>query len=315
MNNKLIVNIACGLFALSASGIAMSAESKFTFGGDVELDLTGADDDSTSFGHGGRIKLNAVGKVTGDNYYIKGVAQPLVPFNGDSLGIDDAYLQIGRDAWDLQMGRFEAVNLFPLGKDTLISHAGGVNVYAAGDARGRQDDAFHSALHLGNTSPLKLELGTMISKQGDDKFTAVRPALTYTMGGMTLHAGIEKISSETDGVEDDKSGYGLGATAALGGGSLSASLAKGDSDISPDVTSIAVNYTKGPWGVGFVNSKEDADGGASPKVNTLYGAYTMPIFNDKNASVTFAASTSKAKNVTATNDKVNAARVRFNYTF
>ena len=49
-------------------------------------------------------------------------------------------------------------------------------------------------------------------------------------------------------------------------------------------------------------------------LDTLYAAYTMPLFNVKDASVTFAGSTSKADNTTG-DDSLNAARVRFNYTF
>nr|WP_308873469.1 carbohydrate porin [Thiothrix subterranea] len=185
MKTSVLLSVISSVAILSLSASAMAADpvKTFTFGGNVELDVTADDgaDAGNNFGHGGRVLLNAVGEMKGDNYFVKGVAQPLVPFKGSSLGYDDVYLQMGRDKWDVQIGRFEAANLFPLGKDTIISHAGGgeAKVYEANKVRGRKDDVLHVALHSKPSDQLKLELGLMHGKADSDSFTGcVQPCLT-----------------------------------------------------------------------------------------------------------------------------------------
>ncbi len=310
MKTKLKVSVACGLAALLMGfGVQAEEQKTFTFGGDVELDITARDaGDNDGFMHGGRVKLNATGELKGDGYFVKGVAQPLVPFKGSSLGYDDVYLQMGRDSWDVQLGRFEGVDLFPVGKDTVAEHASGVTVYGANKVRGRKDDVLHGALHLTPSDAMKFELGVMVNKDGDKEYKGVRPAVVYNAGAVTVRAGLESLDDNGSKLK----GVGLGAGFNAGAGTVNASVAKlnNDDDSKEDVTSAALNYTQGPWGVGYINSKE-GDG----KLNTLFGAYTVPLFGSKSASMTFAASTSKASGLGELNNKVNAGRVRFNYAF
>ncbi len=77
---------------------------------------------------------------------------------------------MGNSAWDLQAGRFEGVNLFPKGKDTVIENVGGVDVYEANLVRGRADDnAGQFALHFNASESVKFELDTIYgSVDGDD---------------------------------------------------------------------------------------------------------------------------------------------------
>lgn len=342
MKTKLKLSVACGIAALLV-GLNVQAEEKtFSIGGDLELDLTAKNESgdvasSTSYYNGGRVKLSAVGELKGDNYFVKGVAQPLVPFKGNSLGYDDVYLQFGRSEWDVQIGRFEGFDLFPAGKDTVAEHGGdpslvtnarGVKVYGANDARGRKDNVIHAAAHLKPNDAMNFELGVMGAKNTSDyeKFAAVRPAMTYNAGIATIRAGVESVrqtNAAAGSAAQSHTGFGLGAGVAVGGGSLNVSIAKknvskGESATYTDTTSAAVNFTQGPWGVGYLTSTQNAfDGGSDPKLNTFYAAYTVPLFGSKDASVTFAASTSKATNVGAddADHKVNAFRTRFNYSF
>ncbi|TXH68754.1 MAG: hypothetical protein E6Q83_12440 [Thiothrix sp.] len=327
MKTKLKLSVACGIAALLVGFNVQAEEKTFNIGGDVELDLTAKGGDAdTSYYHGGRVKLNAVGELKGDDYFVKGVAQPLLPFNQDSddheINYDDVYLQMGRSNWDVQIGRFEAIDLFPVGKDTVAEHAGSMSPYGTNGARGRKSDAIHSAFHLKPNDAMNFELGLMAAKNTDDydKFTAVRPAMTYKAGAVTVRAGFESVTTEDVGATTDSTykGFGLGAGFDVAGGTANASLSKKNADDDgADVTSVALNFTQGPWGVGYVTSKEDYTG-TDAKLNTFYGAYTVPLFGAKDASVTFAASTSKATDVggvDGADDKVNAARVRFNYTF
>lgn len=327
MSIRLSVISSVAILSLSAGAMAADAAAAspktFTFGGDVELDITADDgaDAGNNFGHGGRIKLKATGEIKGEDYFIKGVAQPLVPFKGNTLGYDDVYLQMGRDKWDVQIGRFEAANLFPLGKDTIVSHAGGgeAKVYEANKVRGRKDDVLHVALHSNPSEQLKLELGLMHGKADSDTFTGVRPAVSYKIGNTTLRAGFESVTDKaTDGTEIKQAGVGIGAGFKLGETSVNASVASlseevtGKADV--DVTSLGLNMQRGPFGAGLVNSTTDNGSATKPKVNTAYATYTVPVFGSKDASVTFAANASRADNVTK-DESLNAVRVRFNYAF
>ncbi|MEB8432763.1 carbohydrate porin [Cocleimonas sp. KMM 6892] len=340
MKNKLSLAIACGLTTMCVATTGFANEKSFNIGGDVELDLTGTDrDDSSSFNHGGRIKINAVGMVKSDNgHFVKGVAQPLVLFNpgttalptqdedlfvnNDAVAVDDAYLQIGKEGvWDIQMGRFEAMNLLPLGKDTLVANVDGIVAYSANDVRGRRDDTFHAALHVGSSDKFLFELGMQARKNGDDKIFEVRPAISYQLGSVKLHAGYEDL-------EGDASGFGIGAGFKLGGGDLNVGLAQATDYPSSvvgkiDVTTVAVNYTKGPWGVGYLHAEGevvDVAGRPDPSLDTVYAAYTLPIYAIKDASVTFAASYSEGEytmfdGTNFNDDDLTAVRARFNYTF
>lgn len=335
MEKKLSIAIACGLTTMCVATTGYSAghskaDKTFSIGGDVELDIIASEDENDSnFDHGGRIKLNAVGMVTNDSgFFGKGVAQPLVLFNpgdsnllieqetstfpsNDALEVDDLYFQFGKtNTWDVQIGRFEAINLVPLGRDTLVANVGGVQVYEANIARGRKDDVLHTAFHVGSADKFLFELGVMANKNGDDEFTAVRPAMTYNMGNVKLHAGFESISD--DGVDFD--GFGIGAGFKLGSGHVNASYAHGEAENDNKVDTFAVNYTDSRFGAGYLHSEADGAGSADPSVDTLYATYTMPLLNLKDATVTFALNTSKADNV-GDNDTLNAAKVRFNYTF
>ena len=339
MKTTFKVGILSGLVALLAATGVQAADgdysNTFTFGGDVELDLTARSpsDSNDTFTHGGRIKLNAVGQANRGDYFVKGVAQPMMFFNkesnsGDTFGTDDVYLQFGQKVWDVQIGRFEGIDLFPVGKDTVVEHAGGLSPYGTNGVRGRFSDVPHAAVHVHPSENVNFELGAVYEKDGSESTKGIRPAVTFKAGAATIRAGMENLKGnayeDTDGdagtadviAETSHTGYGLGVGYAVGGGTVNASLAKKnvkkvkDAD-GNDITSAALNYSNSNVGLGYIYSKED---NTDAKVNTLYGAYTMPLMGIKDATVTLAASTSKADNV-STDDKVNAVRVRFNYAF
>lgn len=95
MKTSVLLGVISSVAILSLSAGAMAADPAKTFnlGGDVELDITADDgaDAGNNFTHGGRIKLNAVGEIKGEDYFIKGVAQPMVPFKGSSMLYDDGW--------------------------------------------------------------------------------------------------------------------------------------------------------------------------------------------------------------------------------
>jgi hypothetical protein len=331
MKTKLKLGVACGIAALMVGFNAQAEEKTFSIGGDVELDLTAKnytdinDDKTTSYYHGGRVKLNATGELKGDNYFVKGVAQPLVPFKqasgDDAIAYDDVYLQMGRSNWDVQIGRFEGFDLFPVGKDTVLEAASDIGHYGTNDARGRKADVIHGALHLKPNDAMNFELGVMGAKNNGtyDKYSAIRPALTYKAGMVTARVGLESVKNDkVDADEVSHNGFAIGAGFDIGGGTLNTSFSrKNAKDDGIDSNSVAINFVQGNWGVGYVGTKQDYAANDA-KGNALYGAYSVPLFGSKDASVTFAGSVAKGSNISGekgADAKVNAVRVRFNYAF
>ncbi|MCB1620688.1 MAG: carbohydrate porin [Thiothrix sp.] len=336
MKTQLSASVLCGMVALSAG--VVQAEGSLTLGGDVELNIDAVSHQSggDTFDDNGRIKLDAGGEWTDGNRFVKAKVQPLIPFRENNTNIaildssasvsgtneiayDDVFLQFGSKAWDVQMGRFEAMNLFPLGKDVFVPRAGEVWIYEANIVRGRRDDVLHAAFHMNPNTQTHLELGTMYYKDGDASISGVRPAVTYDFGNAKVWGGYESSVEKDSGGSKTRDGHGggIGGSVKLGGGDMAASYTAGKNKLTDDkAQSVAINYTRDNWGLGYIYSKQDVSGSsADPKVYSVYGAYTVPIFGpESGAAVTFAAGTSSSKHG-SDDDKVSGARVRFTYNF
>lgn len=289
--------------ALVAAGAAQAA---VTFDANVEHDvLFKGKQNATKASNtsGGRVELNANAELakSGDNF-VNAKATVTVPTGGgDNVGIDDAWVQFGNAALDLKLGRQEAVDLFPLGKDVVVEKAGSYG-YTTNALRGRVKSGQTHAVAGWNAAPsLRVELGWVAEKSDDaTKAFGVRPTVVYTAGPVTLRAGVE--SYEVSNVRT--SGAGASATYALSSDtSITASMGN-NSDM--DATSVGVNAVFGAAGAGFIQDKT-----GSNKATTVYAAYTFPLLGVKGAAITPAISSSKATGV----DNLTAFKVRFNYAF
>ena len=314
----LYTAIVSGLLSAGAIHAAPS------FNADFELDTTTVSKsvgDST-YTQSGRVALNVTGEHTAGDNFVSGKGTALLRIDGRT-GVDDAFIKLGNSVWDLQAGRFEAANLFPLGKDVVVEHAGGVDVYNAGKARGRAGSGGSGqiALHVNASENVKFELGTIYGDTDGDDTTAisgVRPVVTIMTDSVTYTAGFESISYDKTATEKvDMSGYGLAANFNVGAANVNLAAASSkDDETDKKVTSLTANMTYGNFGLGLISSSVDNKTGDDPSLLTTYVAYSMPLLDIENATVTFAASHSTADKVAATtNDKTTAARVRFNYNF
>jgi len=324
--------------SLLSAGVVHAAP---TFDANFELNTDATDQNvgDTTFDQNGRVELNVYGKHTSGDNYIVGKASPLLNTDGETT-VDDAYLQIGNSTWDVQLGRFEATNLFPKGKDTLIVHAIDDSVYEANLARGRVgDDGGQIALHFNASESLKFEIGTVYGDDdkatpdpdssdarvtlpgGDNKtaFSAIRPLAVLKTSAGTFTAGLESVKyDKTSGSDVDRIGYALTANFDISGASVNVSASHlKDKNSDQKITTFGTNMTYGNFGLGLIASDVDNAGSAAdPSVMTTYIAYSVPVFDIENAKVTFAGSYSKADDVAVgTNDKTLATRVRINYDF
>ena len=250
--------------------------------------------------------------------------------NGTAL-VDDMWGQIGTSQANVKFGRFEAMELFAVGKDviveddlfsnpTFVTGPGFLGHARTNVLRGRMGNNFvnnnnanatHGALTVNAVPGVSLELGVVANKAGGAA-NGVRPAMTFAAGPLTVKLGVEngKINATTTAAETKFSGFGAVIAAPVAGGSLSLNLASRTDKVSgsADVKHTAYGLTGvfGPAGIAYI---ADKDGGI--KQNTIYAAYSLPLFNT-GATLTPAASYSKAKGSTSANSAVG---VRVNYAF
>lgn len=297
-----------------------------TFDADIEMntDQINADTGGTTFDQNGRVALYVSDtKTSGDNF-ISAKGAVLISTDG-TTSVDDSYIQVGNSNFDIQLGSFEAINLFPLGKDTMVEHAGDVTVYQGSLARGRAgSDGGQIAVNLTSSDSLSFQVNTIYGdddSSGDNKtaFSGIRPTLTYAAESFTLSAGFEQVkyNGTTSASDVDKTGVSITANFDIGDADINVSYASlDDNEANQKVTSYSANMTQDDFGIGIIASSEDNASGVDPSVLTTYLAYTLPMFDIDDATVTLAGSYSKADDVSSgTNDQTLATRVRFNYTF
>jgi hypothetical protein len=296
------ITVLCAGTAAAHAELAFDANLEFdnTYTNKVSAPNTNARDSDLTMG--GRVELNAASKGFNGDAFVAARASLLLKKDSETA-VDDMWVQFGNAAMDVKLGRFEAMDLFPVGKDTVLEEAG-YSAYKANALRGRfKGDSFHGALGFNAGPGIRLEVGVVHSNDtGNVK--GLRPAVSYNAGPLTFRAGLESVKTVDSGTGSD-TGVGLSVGYAMSSDSnLNVNFAKKEDD-----KAFGVNATFGPAGLGLVYGKGAT---SAEKVTTVYAAYTMPLFGVKGASVTPALSFSKGG--TGTDNQV-AARVRINYAF
>jgi hypothetical protein len=280
----------------------------------------------------GRVEVNLDSKQGKDNFVAAKAS--LIAKRDGSAAADDMWIQLGNASGSVKLGRFEGADLFPLsnngkgasfgGGDLLMKAKGSTgyiaNVLRGRDVDGAMADAFHGALNF-NAGPVGVELGLVESKSknGSSNVKGVRPVITGDLGSVKLAVGVEAVKS-FDGMTNTSSSYtGFGVTGGfkLADGQFNLNYA-GHSSKGNKNNSLGLNATFGPVVVGLVADKQKTSTTTGttttiaklPTTTTVYGSYTLPLFNIAGASITPALSYSKA-----TGNSVKAANVQLNYTF
>ncbi|BFM48957.1 carbohydrate porin [Marinomonas sp. THO17] len=309
--------------SLLSAGVVASPSFDANF--EINTDMIDKDIGDTTYLESGRVEFSTLGKHTSGDNFVEGKGTIEIKVNGTST-VADAYLKVGNSKWDIQLGRFEAINLFPKGKDVIVENAGGVTVYEANKARGRtSDNGGQIALHFNPSDSVHFELGTIYGAGDSDNDTGdnttsiagIRPIVQFKAGSATITAGYESLDYDlTSGSAVSQSGFSLGANFDVSGANINIAVTQmEDDETDEEVSSVVANMTYNNFGLGVISSSVD-DASTDPSVTTIYTAYTLPVFDIDNASMTLAASYSTADDVAAdVNDTVMATRVRFNYTF
>jgi hypothetical protein len=298
--------------AVAFAALLACASAHAEFNANIEFDNTYLNQ-SRGLSQGGRVELNAFGKA-GSQYFVAGKAAFLAKKDG-STATDDMWVQFGSAAADLKLGRFEGADLFPLPRDALVLFAGGAP-YRANALRGRFGNAsngqgyFHGAINYNINSAMGVELGIVETKAADTK--GLRPVFRYGAGPLTVRVGVEAI--KWGGTGNSETGLGVTGAYDFGGFKPIVNLSTGKNATGQKMQTMGLILdTALGFTVGYIHGTTDT-GANDFKVDTVYAAYTMPLFDIKGASVTFAGSASSGGGSNAAADE-KGVKVRFNYAF
>jgi hypothetical protein len=306
-----LVAVAAALVAAGAAQAAVAIDAN------MELDLTNrsgsaAPGGTSSVASGGRVEVNANAELlkNGDNY-VTARGTLIVPVDGSTVSVDDAWIKFGNSSVDFKVGQHEAADLFPVAKDTVLEPAAGAG-YRANLLRGRVEAGrAHMVVGLNASADLRFEFGIVTQDKTDaSKAYGVRPTLVYSAGPLALRGGFESFKVGTVSYKGTglSAGYAFAADA-----NINLNYARKTADVSTvaNASSFGANLVYGGAGIGYVKDKTEAVGAtAAEDVSTVYGGYSFSLLGVKGATVTPAISHSSSKSTDRTD-----VRVRFNYAF
>lgn len=288
--------------AVAFAALATCTTQAFSAVGiDANLEL-----DNTYVNHGqgvsqgGRVETNLSAKAEEGDAFVAARGTILVKKDG-TTAVDDMWVQAGNSFADLKLGRFEAADLFPVGKDTLV--LGADTGYRTNLLRGRMASGIgHGAANVKFGEGWGMELGVVEASAANlgTGWKGVRPVLSYTTGPYGIKLGAEFLKNAA-GVT--QTGAGLTGAYNFEGGALNLSYGNND---KADAQAVGANLVWGPFGLGLIAGKT-----AGVKSDSVYAAYSFPLLGVKGATITPAVSTGKS----ADGNRYSGARVRVNYAF
>ncbi|MDP4301022.1 carbohydrate porin [Leptothrix discophora] len=238
--------------------------------------------------------------------------------------------QIGTSAFDVKFGRFEAADLFPVGKDVYVESAvafadpTATVGYRANSLRGRTAGSVAHLALTANLGVASLEVGVVESK-ADGAVKGIRPAVSFNVGPASVKVGFESgqtnataggvfsldpttgaITASAAAAQEKFEGFGGTVGLPLAGGTVNLNAASGKNKTTDTKSSsYGVVGVFGPAGVALISDKT-----GNVKQTTVYAAYSLPLFNT-GATITPAVSSSRSSGLKT----VSGAALRVNYTF
>jgi len=288
------------LSAVMAAVIAAPAFAAPTIDANLELDNK-AQGQGRGLSQGGRVEFNVGAKAGDDNGFVAGRGTLLIKSDG-TTGTDDMWGQIGTKMADVKFGRFEAADLFPAGKDVYVDSAGAASGYRANKLRGRfTGNPAHFAVNV-NAGAVGFELGLADSKVAG-AVKGFRPVVSFNAGPASVKLGLENVET-VGGAKYNGAGATVGL--ALGGANVNLNVASGkNKTTNVKDSSVGANVVFGAAGLAYVQDKS-----GSVKQNTIYAAYSLPLFAT-GATITPAISSSSSSGF----QTKSGVAVRVNYAF
>ena len=329
--------------AAAAALLAAPAFAAMTTDANLELDSY-VQNLSRGTGQGGRVEFNVAGKA-GDaaSGFVAGRASLLLQKSGGAA-TDDMWGQIGMGMVDVKLGRFEAADMFPLGKDVHVEDGADASKGSRTQSlRGRMGGSvFHGALTVNTGAGVAVELGLVETKAGG-AVKGIRPVVSFAAGPVTVKVGVESgrtnataataavtvpvvpgpgtvtLTPAGAAVEAQKftnfgvtvggNFEGVGFNVNVGTGKLKSNATAAE----VKGTSFGANATFGPAGVGLI-SDSSKSGGVKSSDFVVYAAYSIPLFST-GATLTPALSHQTGKAAGVKRDGSTGFKVRLNYTF
>ncbi|MGM0575796.1 MAG: hypothetical protein ACQEXJ_08720 [Myxococcota bacterium] len=132
----------------------------------------------------------------------------------------DAYVMVGQKAWDIQVGRFLAWELYHRGQGIELYTAEEAGALAAPRlywldlARGHENEAGQLAFHLYPWDFLSVEVAGVYGQESNQNNLGVRPALDFHVGGLRVLAGYEYLlqSGQTTADKVEIVSHGVGGS-------------------------------------------------------------------------------------------------------
>jgi hypothetical protein len=226
--------------AFAEVNVAGSMRAQFT----VESTSNGSDEMILSGGD--RLKFTVSGKTENEDGMFAGAqAQAMIKTDG-TVGVDDAWLEVGTPTFSAKIGRFEAEGLFSMGEDIFVIAApGGPDAVETNKSRGRTNAG--AALRFSPSETMAIEIGTVLGGADDYSYTVsstdlgtittstgsvigyteevtgsysmnmigFRPVLILTAGAATIKAGVDYYMERPRDSDNDREYDALGAGADL----------------------------------------------------------------------------------------------------
>ena len=212
----------------------------------------------------------------------------------------DAYAQFGQKAWDFQIGRFLAWEVYHRGAGIELYTAeeagalGGPALYWLQLTRGLKDEAGQLAFHLYPTDWLGVEVAGVYGQESNQNVFGVRPVVDFHLGGFQAIAGFEYLAQrpqkDIDKTEVTSSGFAaklqysfpwltVGADFAMGSVDYTDIQGLTDSEKTLDRTSVGgfanLELPSSTLGVGFHYTTQDNEQGEQ---NTHQQAFVSYLF-------------------------------------
>jgi hypothetical protein len=288
-----------------AAFIAAPAFAAAALDANLEYNLTSTNN-GVGVAQGGRVEVGVSGKAGGDAGFVAGRAVTELQGAGGSAVVADMWGQIGTSTVDVKFGKFEAIDLFPVGRDINLADAGGAAGYRANTLRGRiGTGAAHAALTVNAVPGVSFELGLVESK---NQTKGLRPIVSFKAGPAAIKLGLES-ANNVGAVGVKQTGFSATVAAKAGPADFNLTATSGTlKAVGGDVKSksFGANANIGALGLGYISDKTDG----APTESNFYINYGIPVFNT-GAVVSPAFSTARASGLPT----VNVVSVRVNYAF
>lgn len=218
--------------------------------------------------------------------------------NAEVRPILDAFVKVGQERWDVQVGRFLGWEVYQRGQGIELYTAeeagalGSPRLYLLDFTRGRLNGPGQAAVHVYPSRFAGIELMGVFGSERDSNWTGVRPVVDLHVGDLQLIGGYEYLKvlgqKSNDKAEQTKSGWAARLQYRLGLATAGVDWARSDVELvdpneildtkaSGNTTSLGgyvdLDFWKNSIGLGYHRTTLDNLRGESPYQDQAFVSY------------------------------------------